>query len=179
MLVIVVAALTITGVVVLLVQILWLRHRNAEMEHRERLAALEKGTAMPEIRATAPWSPRVYLLRGLIWTFGGAALTLALLGAATINGTQHHVSAELRATWAREVSEKLQIPIDQARQMVDKDDGQRAAEDRKAPMTLALFGVVPLAVGIAYLVFYYKDPSRNQYPPPQQQTAYAPPAPRA
>lgn len=161
---------------ILVLALLWIRHRTQRMRHEERLLAIEKGN-LPAAQALAPWSPRVYLLRGLIWTLGGAALTIALVGAAMTARTQHHVSAELRATWARQVSEKLQIPIDQARQIVDKDDAERAANDSAVPLAFAAFGIVPMAVGVAYLVFYYNDPSRNYNPP--QPTAYTPPQGRA
>ena len=164
------------GAVILLAQILWLRHRNAEMEHRERMAALEKGTGVPAGRAAAPWSPRVYLLRGLIWTFVGGSLTLALIGVAVTTHRYHHESAEWTAMRAKQVSENLQVSIDEARQIVAKDDAERAAEDRGVPLALALFGAIPLAVGIAYLVFYYNDPSRGDLP---RHTAYAPSAPHA
>jgi hypothetical protein len=174
MLQIVVVALVITGAFVLLVQILWLRHRTAEMEHRERMAALEKGTAGPSGGTAAPWSPRVYLLRGLIWLFTGAALTLAMAGVSFIAPAHHHQDAEQLARIARDVSANLQIPVDEARRIVAKQDADRAAEDSGIPLALAGFGLVPLAVGVAYLVFYYKDPSRNALTP---NGTYAP-APR-
>lgn len=164
-------ALGFISALILVLALLWIRHRTQQMRHEERLLAIEKGN-VPTAQASAQWSPRVYLLRGLIWTLGGAALAIALFGAAMTTRTQHHVSAELRATWARQVSERLQIPIDQARQIVDKDDAERARQDSGVPLTLALFGVIPVAVGVAYLLFYYNDPSRNYKPP---QTAYVPP----
>src|SRR5215472_10778407 len=61
---------------------LFFRHRTQQLEHQERMAALEKGTVLPPRQEPKPWSPRVYLLRGLIWTLAGGALTVALLGAA-------------------------------------------------------------------------------------------------
>src|SRR3974377_115628 len=64
--------------------ILWalnLRFRRRELQHRERLAALEKGVPLtfPQESEKRQWSPRAYLLRGLIWLFTGATLAIFLL----------------------------------------------------------------------------------------------------
>ena len=139
---------------VIIVLALWIRHRNQQMAHQERLAALEKGTALPLRPAKDPWSPRVYLLRGLIWTFGGATLTIALLGASLSDHRHYRDSAEVRAWHARNVSQNLQIPLEQARQIVEKDEAERAAQDTGMPPAICLFGLIPLGVGLAYLVFY-------------------------
>jgi hypothetical protein len=53
--------------------------------HQERMAAIEKGVEPPPLPAgflngdAKPSSPRRYLLKGLIWTFIGLAITGALL----------------------------------------------------------------------------------------------------
>jgi len=60
---------------------------------------------------------------------------------------------------AREISRSLEIPIDQARQIAEKDG---AAERQGMPLGIALLGVIPLAVGLAYLVFYFTDDSRKR-----------------
>jgi hypothetical protein len=146
------AALAVTLVV------LYLRHRNQQMLHQERMAALEKGTAIPLGPAPAPWSARVYLLRGLIWTFTGAALVICLFGISSVIVTQRNESAETMAWKAKNVSENLQIPLDQARQIVEKDD---AARTNATPVPVALLGLIPLAVGLAYLVFHYTGDSRK------------------
>jgi Domain of unknown function (DUF6249) len=68
--------------VLILLCSLALRYKRRELEHKERLAALEKGAPWPpieQVQRTAPWSPRVYLLRGLIWFFSGIGLTLFLV----------------------------------------------------------------------------------------------------
>ena len=148
--------LVFAGMIVVL-GVLWTRHRNQEMEHQERLAALEKGTSMPAGPAPAPWSPRVYLLRGLIWTFVGAALTVALLGAAISDKRTYHESADQMAWHARNVAQTLQIPIEQAREIVARDEATRLADYHGAPAAIALFGLIPLAVGLAYLVFYRSE----------------------
>src|SRR5437763_11542528 len=66
--------------------IIWslvLRYKRQEMRHKERMTALEKGAelpAEPPEKPPVPWSPRVYLLRGLVWLFTGAGLSIFLLG---------------------------------------------------------------------------------------------------
>jgi hypothetical protein len=72
--------------------------------------------------------------------------------------TVRHDSAESMAYEAQGIARNLQIPIDQAREMVEKD----AAAGNLGPRTsIALLGLIPLGVGLAYLVFYYTDPSRK------------------
>ena len=59
------------------------RHRRRERQHKERLAAIDKGAPLPaltDIEQRAPWTPRVYLLRGMMWLFSGIGLTLFLAG---------------------------------------------------------------------------------------------------
>jgi hypothetical protein len=58
---------------------------------------------------------------------------------------------------ARDISRNLQIPVDQARQMAEKDQVGRGL-----PAGVAVLGVVPLGVGLAYLVFYFTDDSRKR-----------------
>ena len=142
-------------VLVLVLAGLYLRYRQKLMLHQERMAALEKGTAIPLGPEPAPWSPRAYLLRGLIWSFSGAALIVCLLGIAW--SSQRPPSAEYVAYRARDISRDLNVPLDQARQMLERDQAVHGM-----PAGVALLGVVPLAVGLAYLVFYYTDESRKR-----------------
>jgi hypothetical protein len=152
----------LSGLIVVLV-VLWMRHHNQQMLHEERLAALEKGVAVvPAGREPAPWSTRVYLLRGLIWSFTGAALTIGLLGASLASQRPGRPdSPEWLAMRAKSVSLSLQVPIDQAREIVAKDNEAHAKETDGPPAAIALFGLIPLSVGLAYLVFYYSDESRK------------------
>src|SRR5689334_2160323 len=60
-----------------------LRYKRHQMRHQERMTAIEKGAdlpADPPEKPPVPWSPRVYLLRGLIWLFTGVGLSAFLLG---------------------------------------------------------------------------------------------------
>ena len=136
--------------------VLWFRHRRHQMLHQEHLAALERGTGFHRTsRELVPWSPRIYLLRGLIWSFTGAALVLGLLG---LSWSSHRVhqppSAQSMAFEARNVSQYLGVSMDQAREIVAKDEASRAGQFDGPSAAIALLGLIPLAVGLAYLFFY-------------------------
>ena len=153
------ALMMVCGLVVVVV-LLVLRQRNQQMRHQERLAAIEKGAALPPHMATAPWSPRVYLLRGLIWSFTGGAIVIALLLVAMASHRPYHESVEILASKARNVSERLQIPIEQAREIVAKDEAERAEQNDGPSPAIALFGLIPLGVGLAYIVYYRSGETR-------------------
>jgi hypothetical protein len=147
---------------VVVVMMLWLRHRNQQALHQERMSALEKGVPLPATLGPFPWSARVYLLRGLIWSFTGAALILGLLGLSWSSHRPHQPpNAEWQAMQARSVSRNLDIPIEQAREIVAKDEAARTTQFDGPPASIALFGLIPLAVGLAYLVFYRTTESRE------------------
>src|SRR5579863_3555352 len=67
------------------------RYRLREIQHKETLAALEKGVDLP-VRQSAPWTPRSYLLHGLIWLFAGISSFVALTAIA--GSANHEVTAE-------------------------------------------------------------------------------------
>ena len=126
-----------------------LRFRRRELEHKERMAALEKGATLPplEPESQAPWTPRLYLLRGMIWLFSGLALTMAIYSLTLTvkpGGPSMEYKLEratqLRASGATEDEIKLFL-------------NERPAENRP-PAGLALFGLIPAGVGLAYLIFY-------------------------
>ena len=99
---------------------LFLRNRSQRMLHEERMAALEKGAAIP---LGYSWSPRVYLLRGLIWSFSGAALLLCLVALAA---TSHRpATAEALMYRASDLARVAGIPLDRAREIVEQDRGSR------------------------------------------------------
>jgi hypothetical protein len=154
------------AVMAVVMMVLYLRYRNLQLLHQERMAALEKGVAVPVARTPVPWSPRVYLLRGLMWSSTGLALMICLLGLAV---TSHRPeSTESRMRRAKMLTTSLDISVDQAQQILDKD---QAAEQQRMPASVALLGLIPLGVGIAYLVFYYSDESRKN---PQPESGSAP-----
>jgi hypothetical protein len=149
----------------LVLMLLWMRHRSHQMLHRERLAAIEKGAALPPAgREPPPWSPRVYLLRGMIWSFTGAALFVGLLNFSWNARPHQPPTAQSMALAARNVSQYLGVPIEQAREIVAKDEAARAGEFDGPPASLALLGLIPLAVGLAYLLYYRGE--RSAHLPP-------------
>jgi len=104
------------------------RALRAELRHRERLAAIEKGIEIPNdpVEYSMPPMPRPrHLLRGLIWFFVGAVLTVAMWQTAG------------------------DVPY--------------------------LFGLIPAAVGLAYLIYYFVE-GRHE---PELTPGSAPPAPPA
>jgi hypothetical protein len=151
--------LFLLSVLAVILTTLLLRHRKQQMLHQERLAALEKGTSIPLGTDPAPWSPRVYLLRGLIWSFSGAAVIICLLGIALSSQRSNPMTGESLIWRAQNLSRSSSIPLDEAKQVIEKD---QATEVRGMPAAVALLGALPLAVGLAYLVFYYTDESRKR-----------------
>src|SRR5215813_2007798 len=63
----------------LFVYALYLRFRRRELQHKERMAAIEKGVALPDLTDIEA-GPRIYLLRGMIWLLSGIALSVCILG---------------------------------------------------------------------------------------------------
>ena len=62
--------------------VLILRHRRDVLRHQERLQVIERGGVLPSLdeeRPKAPWTPRAYLLRGMLWLYTGIAITIMLL----------------------------------------------------------------------------------------------------
>jgi hypothetical protein len=100
--------------------------QRREMEHKERMAALERGQPLPpvippELLVTTKLTPRDYLRRGLLWLFTGIGLFIAVYSAAAT---------------------------------LDAPHGEDLAR-------FAFAGLVPTAVGIAYIIFYVADPDRQ------------------
>jgi len=67
--------------------VLILRHRRDVLRHQERLQVIERGGVLPSLdeeRPKAPWTPRAYLLRGMLWLYTGIAITI-MLGAISVS----------------------------------------------------------------------------------------------
>ena len=146
--------LLISILTVIIVQLI-LRHRDQQMLHRERMAALEKGVDVP-LAAPLRVSPRLHLLRGLMWTFASLGLVIFLLG---MTWATEKPTYNLNITYNAHELEKLGVPQQEARKLAEQDAKARA---QGMPEGYALFGLIPMGVGIAYLVFYYSEESRRR-----------------
>ena len=147
------------GTLVVIVVSLYFRYRNLQMFHQERMAALDKGTTVPAGHTFAPWSPRVYLLRGLLWSFAGLALMVSLLGIAA--STRSPESAESTLWRAKSLARSLGVSAEEAKQIVEQDRNSRR---NGVPYSVALLGLIPFGVGMAYLVFYYTGEKSDTRP---------------
>ncbi|MEK7407746.1 MAG: hypothetical protein AAB225_21950 [Acidobacteriota bacterium] len=139
---------------------LHLRYKRRELHHKERLAALEKGFAAPAMLESAeppvtPWSSRLYLLRGLIWLFSGAGLAAFLLGVGLATSGPERLEERL---WRAHRAKELGATEEQLKEVV----APRVPVPRKGiPVALALFGLVPMGVGAAYLIVYSTERRRT------------------
>ena len=140
----------ITAVVVLVGFALRLRHRRREMQHREWMAALEKGMPLPDLNSlqTRMGGSRTHLLHGLIWLACGLALTV-LLAVSTSSGVP---SMEARIDQARQLGYSEE-EIKEIAQIWRGELLTRATRQRP-PLGLRFLGIVPAGIGVAYLVFY-------------------------
>jgi hypothetical protein len=120
------------------------RFRVREIEHKERLAALEKGVDLP-VHQSAPWTPRTYLLHGMIWLFAGLAALVAISAIAVTSRTSYPAEVKVRAV--AEARERGATP--EEIQMLLHDN-----QESGIPIGVGLLGLIPVGVGIAYLIFY-------------------------
>ncbi len=121
------------------------RFRERELAHKETLAALEKGADLP-VHPVAPWTPRTYLLHGMIWLFAGLAAMLALFGLAATSARPYSAEERIRA-----VSDaRLRGATPEEVQILLNDRGG----EQRMPIGIGLLGLIPVGVGLAYLIFY-------------------------
>jgi hypothetical protein len=134
---------------------LFYRHKRAELVHQERMAAIERGVEFPiDVTPRNPMDPiRRYLLSGMIWLFSGAALAVFLVAlSATL---PHHPAASIQERQARiEELRKLGAPDFELRSVFyDR-------RDPEIPVGLSTVGLIPMGVGLAYLIFYFSERKR-------------------
>jgi hypothetical protein len=131
-----------------------MRFRRRELLHKERMAALEKGVALPDLTDIEA-GPRVYLLRGMIWLLSGIALSVFLL---VLVSTIHQIpkSAQARFQEANTIA-RLGGTAEQIKQIQD-DTGPEVP----VPYSVALIGLVPIGVGVAYLIFHRVETARSR-----------------
>ena len=139
---------------------LMLRFRRREIQHREWMAALEKGVPLPELSRLENGmnGSRTYLLRGLIWLACGLTLTVFLVGVWATSGNRTSLDEQIRL--AREIG----YTQDEIREMAN--DLRRQALFRAStpgfPVGLTFVGIVPAGIGIAYLVVYRVESRRGR-----------------
>jgi hypothetical protein len=132
---------------------LLLRYRRRELQHKERLLALEKGApppALTDVESRAPWTPRLYLLRGLIWLFTGIGLTVFLVGVAITTNRPRSAAERIREA---QVLKNFQGATEEQVRQVQDDMTAREG----LPIGFALVGLIPIGVGLAYLIFYSRE----------------------
>ena len=145
--------LAVTGLVA---YFMTLRFRRREMQHREWMAALEKGVPLPALNGleTSMGSSRAYLLKGLVWLACGATLILFL---SVWTSTGQPPSIETKVREAGQLRE-LGYTDQQIRGMVAPTMRARPI----FPIGLSLIGLVPAGIGAAYLVFYRIETRRTR-----------------
>lgn len=119
---------------------LWLRHERRLIVHRERLAALEKGSELPIAavdRRTSSWNvQRILLLAGLCWIAVGLA-TFAVLEGLIANAP----------------------PLPPPDSTVEY---HRIPPASFIPQGMQTLGVLPLGLGIAHLIVYFVEKRKQQ-----------------
>lgn len=156
----VVIMLMVLSAAAIIVWALVLRYKRQEMRHKERMVAIEKGAELPAEpleRRPAPWSPRIYLLRGLIWLFTGAGLSAFLLGLSlTIVGHPERLEDRL---WRAQNLRHNGATEEEIKQYLNQSQNQSAPRN-EFPAGFALIGLIPMGVGLAYLIYYRGENQR-------------------
>jgi hypothetical protein len=128
--------------------------------HRERMTALEKG-ADPSSALASTNLNRTYLLRGMIWVAAGLSLAVVIFVFAQVAASNRGPAEELEMKLHREkYLKELGASDAQLREVEGKTRRQELI--RPGPEALAAIGLVPVAVGIAYLVFFRIEERRLQ-----------------
>ncbi len=142
-----VTALLITVLIaacLVLVMSLAARYKHRELQHQERMTALDKGLPLPPA-AGSLLSPRGYMLRGLTWLFTGIGLMIFLLGMAL---TTHEEIPASDRVWRANSAKDRGATEEQIREIMN---------DRYAggvTPAIALIALIPIGVGAAYLIAY-------------------------
>jgi hypothetical protein len=92
------------------------------------------------------WTPRIYLLRGLIWLFSGVAVVIFLSRLAATDVERDTLESRM---WRAEQLRSAGMPEEQWKRLIDEPRQQH----QRMPAGLALIGLVPIGVGMAYLIF--------------------------
>ena len=149
------AGFVILAVTGLVAYFMTLRFRRRELQHKEWMAAIEKGVPLPELDGleTSMGGSRAYLLKGMVWLACGVTLMLFL---SVWTSTGQPPSVETKVREAQQLRE-LGYTDQQIR-------GLAAAERPRPifPIGLSLIGLVPAGIGVAYLAFYGIEKRRSK-----------------
>jgi hypothetical protein len=145
-------AVFVGSAVIVLALALAFRFKQRELQHRERMAALEKGVPLTlEVpgSATAPWTPRVYLHRGLTWLFTGIGLAIFLFSLSLSGMNENATAMRVREATNAKNSGATE---EQIREIMNDRSPRRGM-----PSSVALIGLIPVGVGLAYLLTYRSE----------------------
>jgi uncharacterized membrane protein len=156
-----VIAFMVAAAAAIIICSLALRYKMRELRHKERMTALEKGSDIASLnlneKEPAPWSPRVYLLRGLIWLFTVIGLSVFLLGLSLTIGS--HTETLEDKLWRAQNLRRQGATEDEIKQYLNDRSKQT---ERKMPEGLSLIGLIPIGVGLAYLIYYRKEQTAGE-----------------
>jgi hypothetical protein len=134
---------------------LYFRYKRRELVHRERIAALEKGVDPALFSHTLgpedAWTPRIYLLRGMIWLFTGISLTAFAVGLS--ESMRYRENPEDRLERIAHLR-NLGVPEEQLKELAASKEFRSY---QKIPEGWAFLGLVPMGVGLAYLIFHVTE----------------------
>ncbi len=135
----------------ILISSLMLRFRRRELQHKEWLASIEKGLTPPGSGDLGIPSDgaRVYLLRGLLWLFGGIGVLVFLAGVSfSTNASKTAMEKAVQSQRLKKMGASEEL-IHQ----VQNDTTPQSS----LPRAFCLIGLVPIGVGLAYLFFYRSE----------------------
>ena len=140
--------LVVSGAVGLVFWSLLLRYRRRELQHKERLAALEKGVPLPQLHSEgySAGAPQVYLLRGMMWLFAGISIAIVL-------GAISQATNEPRRLESRLYDIKRLKDLGATDEQIREIQNDTTPRDG-LPFAVAYLGLIPASVGLAYLIFY-------------------------
>lgn len=144
----IVLVFVLVGAAVLVGWVLTLSFKRRELQHRETLAAIEKGAPPPDLgRRDGVGAPRVYLLKGLIWLYAGLAMTVFLAAFWSTSWDRQPMTDRVREA---EELRLLGYSSEEIKGLILPNTGPTP----DFPLGLCLVGLVPVGVGLAYLSFY-------------------------
>jgi len=133
--------------------LLSLRHRISVLRHQERMQVIERGGVLPAMddeKPKAPWSPRVYLLRGMMWLYTGIAIAIMLVAISLTSQRPLSMSSKVWQVRNLRYNGATEQQIQQYMHDADK-------ENEGLPLGAATVGLIPAGVGLAYLMYYRKE----------------------